>query len=58
MFHVILHVHMAHAKDFEAEGTEEILHVVMRDLEVCVHFHEKRGPEIANLKDKRARVGR
>ena len=53
MFHVMLHVRMTASKNFETEGTEEIFRVVMSYLEMCLDFHEKRGPEIAHLKTRK-----
>lgn len=49
MSHVVLHVHMATAKDFQAKGTKQVFSVFMNCAEMVIHIREEGGPVVANL---------
>lgn len=49
MPHVVLHVHMATAKDFQAEGTKQVFSVFMNCAEMIIHIREEGWPVVTNL---------
>lgn len=49
MFHVVLHIYVTTSEDFQTEWAEEIFRVLMDTSEMCLHFREEWGPEIAHL---------
>lgn len=49
MFHVVLHVHVAAAQDFKAEGTQQFFSVLVDRPEMCLHIRKERRSVIADL---------
>lgn len=56
MSHVVLHVHMATAKDFQAKGTKQVFSVFMNCAEMVIHIREEGGPVVTNLQESKNKV--
>lgn len=56
MSHVVLHVHMATAKDFQAKGAKQVFSVFMNCAEVVIHIREEGGSVVTNLRENKNKV--
>lgn len=56
MSHVVLHVHMAAAKNFQTKGTKQVFSVFMDCAKVVVHIGEEGGPVVTNLRKSKNKV--
>lgn len=56
MSHVVLHVHMATTKDFQAKGTKQVFSVFMNCAEMIIHIREEGGPVVTNLQENKNKV--